>query len=265
LGLFYDFTFKVFALTALLVNFVAAGIYLIWQFDGNMSEVFSFAKEKMIDFIRLFANKLLSMTGENNGRPSVLFVSSYDRQKNLEEEDRIFNERKSRLDLTKPSTPVTVHKNFCVLGRLFQKENVLFEIDTDSQLSLIAVDYFINHVKPYLKLKNYLDESNPEYGGLGSELKSKYPPLYIDFQIGGAVLSGRFVVSDELKSSPVLIGTDIITIFTRYRYVRMYGNAGLVLKTKFCARCRVECFLKMRLLTNCLVSALTCQVLWMMN
>jgi hypothetical protein len=116
LGIFYDFTFRVFALNALLINFVMAGIYLIWQFDGKMSEIFSFAKEKMIEFIRLFANKLLSMTGDNNGRPSVLYVGSYDRQKNLEEEDRIFVGRKSRLDLTKPSGPVTVHKNFCVLG-----------------------------------------------------------------------------------------------------------------------------------------------------
>jgi Reverse transcriptase (RNA-dependent DNA polymerase) len=65
-------------------------------------------------------------------------------------------------------------------------------------------------------LINYLDKSCPEYGGLGSELKSNYPPLYLDFQIGGAALSGRFVVSDELKSSPVLIGTDIIHSYNIY-------------------------------------------------
>jgi hypothetical protein len=79
----------------------------------------------------------------------------------------------------------------------------------DSHLSLILEDFFKNHMKPHLRLQNFIDESNPEYGGPGSELKSKYLPLYLEIRIGGAILSGRFVVSSKLKSTAVLLGTNV--------------------------------------------------------
>ena len=87
---------------------------------------------------------------------------------------------------------------------------VLAEIDSDSHISLITQEYFENCIKPLLTSQNYLNEKPPTFRGFGAFLTSKYPPLKLDFQIGGVLLSGRFIITSELYSSPVLIGSDII-------------------------------------------------------
>ena len=102
---------------------------------------------------------------------------------------------------------ITFLKTLCRIQGL---NVVLAEIDSDSHISLITQEYFENYVKPLLFPQNYLAEDPPTFKGFGAFLTSKYPPLKLDFPIGGFILSGRFVVTSELHSSPVLIGSDII-------------------------------------------------------
>ena len=100
--------------------------------------------------------------------------------------------------------------NFKTLCRIQGLNVVLAEMDSDSHISLITQEYFENCIQPVLTPQNYLNEEPPTFRGFGAFLTSKYPPLKLDFQIGGVLLSGRFIITSELHSSPVLIGSDII-------------------------------------------------------
>jgi hypothetical protein len=97
-----------------------------------------------------------------------------------------------------------------VLTQFFDLPNVLAEIDSNSQVSLLSEEYFVTHLKNNLKPYHFLDEPPMQFSGLGSQLTSKFPPLFLQFKIGAVLLSERFHVSKELTSSPVLIGTDVI-------------------------------------------------------
>ncbi len=82
------------------------------------------------------------------------------------------------------------------------------EVDTDSHLNLISAKYFE-------RIKNegsitFLNEQPTEYSGLGSSLRSEYPPVILSIQIGHCIIKARFIVSKELKSSPVFIGSDFL-------------------------------------------------------
>ena len=114
------------------------------------------------------------------------------------------------LDLRTKEEKKATRYNFNTLCRIQGLNVVLAEIDSDSHIFLITQEYFENYVKPLLSPQNYLAEDPPTFKGFGAFLTSKYPPLKLDFQIGGVILSGRFVVTSELHSSPVLIGSDII-------------------------------------------------------
>jgi hypothetical protein len=56
----------------------------------------------------------------------------------------------------------------------------------------------------------FLNEQPMEYSGLGTRLWSKYSPVILSIQIGHCVFRARFIVSRELTSSPVLIGSDFL-------------------------------------------------------
>jgi hypothetical protein len=151
---------------------------------------------------------ILQYTGESE--PKIKQLSMYDQTKNLSVEDRIFKERKTVLNLSKEVKKQKEYKNFMVLTQFFELLNVLAEIDSDSQVSLLSEEYFVTHLKNNLKPYHFLDEPPMHFSGLGSQLTSKFPPLFLQFKIGAVLLSGRFHVSKELTSSPVLIGTDVI-------------------------------------------------------
>jgi hypothetical protein len=53
-----------------------------------------------------------------------------------------------------------------------------------------------------------IDEDPVSFKGMGSEIQSKYPPILLRIQIGRVLLEGRFVVTDLLHSSPLLLGSD---------------------------------------------------------
>jgi hypothetical protein len=58
----------------------------------------------------------------------------------------------------------------------------------------------------------FIDEDFPRFKGIGGQVTvSEYPPVRLKFQIDGALLSGRFIVTKHLTTSELLIGTDIMS------------------------------------------------------
>jgi hypothetical protein len=86
---------------------------------------------------------------------------------------------------------------------------VMAEIDTDSHLSLISENYF-NELSSKGDIE-ILNEQKVLFSGIGSNLKSNYPPIMLKIQIGRVILEGRFVVTSLLTSSPILLGSDFLT------------------------------------------------------
>jgi Reverse transcriptase (RNA-dependent DNA polymerase)/RNase H-like domain found in reverse transcriptase/Integrase zinc binding domain/Integrase core domain len=176
----------------------------------NYRAILRLLGEKFIYAIQSIAEYILLKTGA----PTVKQLSAHDQTKDLATEDRIFQKRGTVLNLTKDSSKTQTHyKNFVILVNIFNLPNCLAELDSDSQVSLISQDYFENILKYKIKPYHFLDESPISFNGLGSTLRSKYPPLYLTLKIGAVLISARFHVSKELKSSPFLLGTDILELY----------------------------------------------------
>jgi hypothetical protein len=183
-GLFVNISFSI---TIVACNFTLAFMYLYGKArDINVTlsfwKLFDGVKNKVKDFIRRLARWMLRGIGDE---PEVKFVSHYDQMKDLGEEDRIFRERKAVLDLTRRNTPPAEYKNFCILMSFFDLPNILVELDLDSQISLVSESYFLEYLKPKMRLYNYTSEPPMTFKGLGSSITSKYPPLHLDFRVGG--------------------------------------------------------------------------------
>ena len=112
------------------------------------------------------------------------------------------------LDLSTKTEGSSTRYNFKCLIKLGESPPVMCEIDSDSHISLISEEYFDNVLSK--NTVTFLEEPPPIFDGMGSHLKSKYPPVSLQFQIGGLTLSSRFAVSSELTSSPILIGSDVM-------------------------------------------------------
>ena len=82
------------------------------------------------------------------------------------------------------------------------------ELDSDSHISILSQAYY-ERIKKLCKLE-FLNEKPIHFKGMGSSLKSNYPPLMLDLQIGKVLLKGRFIISDHLKTSPLLLGSDLM-------------------------------------------------------
>jgi hypothetical protein len=131
-------------------------------------------------------------------------------QRKLAKQDALWNKDIGLLHITPERDDVekATHFNYKIKCRINTDSYVVAEIDTDSHLNLISSKYFE-------KIKNkggvmFLNEQPTEYSGLGSSLKSEYPPVMLSLQIGHCIIKARFIVSKELSSSPVLIGSDFL-------------------------------------------------------
>ncbi len=85
---------------------------------------------------------------------------------------------------------------------------IFAELDSDSHISILSQVYF-NRINKLMKLE-FLQEPPIKFKGMGSNLKSHYPPLMLNVQIGKVLLKGRFIISDHLKTSPLLLGSDFM-------------------------------------------------------
>ena len=166
---------------------------------------------KMKDTVFSSHKGSLPLTDKVSNEPETLESHKKIKTDILTKYDPYFCARDGKvLDLRTKEKKKATRYNVKTLCRIQGLNVVLAEIDSDSHISLITQEYFENYVKPLLFPQNYLAEDPPTFKGFGAFLTSKYPPLKLDFQIGGVILSGRFVVTSELHSSPVLIGSDII-------------------------------------------------------
>jgi hypothetical protein len=191
-----------FSLSVLLVNIISILYLSIRSFnDFKVPNMLTLFKRIFKRGMQAIARFILQYTGESE--PTIKQLSKYDQTKNLAVEDRIFQERKTVLNLSTEVKSQKEYKNFMVLTQFFDLPNVLAEIDSDSQVSLLSEEYFVTHLKNNLKLYHFLDEPPMQFSGLGSQLTSKFPPLFLQFKIGAVLLSGRFHVSS--------IAADIVT------------------------------------------------------
>jgi hypothetical protein len=85
---------------------------------------------------------------------------------------------------------------------------IVAEIGNGSHLNLISARYF-ERVKGKGSVMSP-NEQPTESSVLRSRLKGEYPPATLTIQIGHCVLKAPFIVSKELTSSPVLIGSDFL-------------------------------------------------------
>ena len=130
---------------------------------------------------------------------------------NIEREDPYcINRGGEVLNMMTEGKEIVANINYKFLVKIMDATPVLSELDSDSHLSLISEDYFEKVLMKRLKKENYLNEKPPTFQGLGSYNISKYPPLKLEIQIGGVRLSGRFVVTNTLTTSYVLIGSDLM-------------------------------------------------------
>lgn len=120
--------------------------------------------------------------------------------------------------------------NFKVQVRINDDSFIIAELDSDSHISLITEEYF-NHLLSISEVE-YLSEEPVTFNGLNSVIKSKYPPVLLRVQIGRIVMTHRFVVTNTLNSSPILLGTDLMVrheIYpAKYEDGKWYVNAGSV-------------------------------------
>jgi hypothetical protein len=150
--------------------------------------------------MQAIARFILQYTGENE--PTIRQLSLYDQTKNFSVEDRIFKERKRVLNLSKEVKRQKEYKNFMVLTQFFELPNVLAEIDSDSQVSLLSEEYFVTHLKNNLKPYHFLDEPPMHLSGLGSQLTSKFPPYFYNLKLKLFYCRDDFMY---LKNSPHLL------------------------------------------------------------
>jgi hypothetical protein len=108
----------------------------------------------------------------------------------------------------KPSKNITFKCHTSV-----ENQRVVYsEIDSDSHVSLIEQNYFENCLLDKIDKSRFIDEDFPRFKGIGGQVTiSDYPPVRLMFQIGGVVMSGRFIVTKHLTTSELLIGTDIMS------------------------------------------------------
>jgi hypothetical protein len=127
----------------------------------------------------------------------------------LKQQDPYCNARGGEvLDLSTSKEMDPTRINFKCHCKIDDFDVVLCEIDSDSHISIISQDYFENIITQ--KEVKFLDEPPPKFSGMGSQLESNYPPVSLKFQIGGITMSGRFAVTSELTSSPILLGSDVM-------------------------------------------------------
>jgi hypothetical protein len=98
--------------------------------------------------------------------------------------------------------------NYKIPLRIENQSEVLCEIDSDSHLNLITEWYF-RKIQRNCKVE-FLKEKPVEFFGMGSTLTSDYPPVMLKVQVGRVAMRARFIITKELFTSPVLLGSDFL-------------------------------------------------------
>ena len=164
-------------------------------------------KEPVVAAINLDIKAKLPFLNENENKKDTVELTSQD----IKLSDTVCVQRGlTDIDLTTKKEKNLSYYHFKVMIKLGDEEPVLAEVDSDSQLSIISKDYFEKHIMNS-SCYTFLPENPTSFGGIGAAgLIADTPPISVKYRIGGTILSGRFIVSNTLQSSPVLIGNDAI-------------------------------------------------------
>jgi len=98
--------------------------------------------------------------------------------------------------------------NFKIKVTINDMEPILAELDSDSHISLISERYY-NQILEQGPVE-FLNEEPLSFQGMGSSLSSKHPAIMLNVQIGRVMMKGRFIITEHLNTSPVLIGSDFM-------------------------------------------------------
>ncbi len=150
----------------------------------------------------------------------------------LASEDKTFSEDLIYFDPDDENVQEASKYNYKIKCIVNNDSPVFAELDSDSHISILSEAYF-RRIKKLFELE-FLNEKPIHFKGMGSSLKSNYPPLMLNLQIGKVLLRGRFIISDHLKTSPLLLGSDFmlknrvwVTPFSNgkwYCYIGTYDN-----------------------------------------
>jgi hypothetical protein len=123
-----------------------------------------------------------------------LNITAKERRHNYQQrkkQDALWNKETGLLHITPERDDVekATHYNFKVKCRINTDSHVVAEVDTDSHLNLISAKYFerINNRGSV----TFLNEQPTEYSGLGSSLRSEYPPVILSIQIGHCTVAAE--------------------------------------------------------------------------
>jgi hypothetical protein len=137
-------------------------------------------------------------------------VNKLSGQKRLEKTDALYDKQEGIVhhepDISHAMESTTY--NYKIPLRIENQSEVLCEIDSNSHLNLITEWYFRN-LQRYCKVE-FLKEKPVEFFGMGSSLTSDYPPVMLKVQVGRVAMKVRFIVSKDLLTSPVLLGSDFL-------------------------------------------------------
>jgi hypothetical protein len=126
----------------------------------------------------------------------------------LATEDKNFQDSLVFFDPDDENTREASKYNYKIKCIVNNDSPIFAELDSDSHISILSQVYF-NRIDKLMKLE-FLPEPPIRFKGMGSNLKSNYPPLMLNVQIGKVLLKGRFIISDHLKTSPLLLSSDFM-------------------------------------------------------
>jgi len=207
----YTIMCVLFDFTPLAFAYALASMYSALVFKDKLPNVLESYTRLRDGFWNVFAGEF----GLPKIIPSVLKMSLAEAKQKREqfaEQDEHFDKDKKSSGVinleSKVSGDTVTHYNFKVKCQINDLDEVIAEIDSDSHISLISTEYFdrLNDMDEI----DYLSEPPPVFNGLGSVVYSRYSPISLNVQIGRVRMKNRFVVTDLLKSSPLLLGTDFI-------------------------------------------------------
>jgi hypothetical protein len=145
--------------------------------------------------------------------PTVMKTASEIRQEQLDfATDDFYLDDKGIIDLgPEVGGRDPTNFNYKVKIKVENDSFVIAELDSDSHISLISESYF-NRLSELTEIK-YLPEAPVTFNGMGSTVTSPYSPIELQIQLGRVRMTGRFIVTNLLTSSPILLGTDFTVKF----------------------------------------------------
>ena len=212
-------------------------LYLQPVFDLFKNVMFISPMENVFMFFVWFMKKFSTSTMWIR----KLSFSSFRRKKKLDpkkifdtkfaSKDSVYQKKHKLTDLRTTKNDNSNKCNYVVEAKIYGLDKVVrMEIDSDSHLSLLSEKFFLKHKHEYEW--EFSDEEPPRYHGMGGAIRSKYPPLILELQLGGTLISGRFVITSELKNVEILLGTDCFNKYAMSLVAQKTGGYKLNIGTE---------------------------------